>query len=166
MKKRCHQATALLSPCRTYRYELVRAWDDSKPLLTWCMLNPSTADETVDDPTIRKCIGFADRWGYGSIRVVNLFALRATEPRELKWHPDPVGPENESVLSALTGDVVAAWGGSIPRTPRADILARLALRSARWCLGTTRAGEPRHPLMLGYAAERQSFGLGNRKDQR
>ncbi|MDB5297796.1 MAG: hypothetical protein JWO31_3779 [Phycisphaerales bacterium] len=75
------RAAAVLSPCERYRYVLHRWWDESKPAVCWLMLNPSTADAATDDPTIRKCCGFARAWGAGGIAVVNLFALRATDPR-------------------------------------------------------------------------------------
>jgi hypothetical protein len=75
---------AELSACRTYRYRLWRQWDADLAPVVWVMLNPSTADESADDPTIRKCIGFAQRWGYGGIEVVNLYAYRSPDPRQLK----------------------------------------------------------------------------------
>jgi len=82
--------SAVLSDCGTYRYSLTRRWSPG-PLLGWVMLNPSRADALVDDPTIRRCVGFARRWGFAGIVVRNLYALRATDPRELSRHPAPVG---------------------------------------------------------------------------
>jgi hypothetical protein len=123
------------------------------------MLNPSTADADVDDPTIRRCIGFSRQWGYGGICVVNLFAFRATDPKELKEAEDLVGPENEKLLRKLSRPVVVGWGGRIPRTARADFLARILKDKARremvgwFCLGKTKMGEPRHPLMLPYSVQ-------------
>ncbi|MEO8632426.1 MAG: DUF1643 domain-containing protein, partial [Chloroflexota bacterium] len=104
---------AVFSGDRRYRYRLWRRWELSRPLIAFCMLNPSTADERSDDPTIRRCIGFARDWGYGGVEIVNVFALRATDPRELRRLRDPVGPRNDSyVLDAAerAASVVIAWG--------------------------------------------------------
>ena len=121
------------------------------------MLNPSTADAEEDDPTIRRCIGFAGNMGYGGIEVVNLFAYRATNPKALADARDPVGPENdEAILEAMkgTGIVVCAWGalhfdGLADRVGEVlALLKRANLVTA--CLALTQDGEPRHPLYLGY----------------
>ncbi len=93
--------SAVLSECARYRYRLDRAWerdDHGLGTVTWVMLNPSTADADVDDPTIRRCIGFSKAWGYNALTVVNLFAWRATSPRDLCAVEDPVGPDNEAHL--------------------------------------------------------------------
>ena len=132
-----------------YRYSLTRQWS-SGPRVCWIMLNPSTADADQDDPTIRRCIGFSRTWGFGELVIVNLFALRATNPRELKRHVDPVGAGNEreigmaSRTSALT---VAAWGvhGAFLQ---GGARARARLGSRICHLGLTRDGHPRHPLYL------------------
>lgn len=159
---------ALISPCGLYRYYLVRRWDDDHGELRWCMLNPSVADADADDPTVRKCVGFAKRWGFGSIRIVNLFAFRATDPRGLIDAADPVGPDNVQHLEEiLRTPVVVAWGGSLPNSMIArEAVANVAALAATprpqhsspfgwWCLGTTKGGQPRHPLMLAYSTERQ-----------
>lgn len=118
------------------------------------MLNPSTADARTDDPTIRRCMDFARRWGYAQLRVVNLFALRATDPRALgRVRPAgrAVGPRNDTVLRRevrKADTVVAAWGAHGTLHDRAARV-RALLPEARWlCLGTTKAGQPRHPLRL------------------
>ncbi len=111
------EKSAILSPCRLYRYELWRRWSDA-PAAAFIGLNPSTADELVDDPTIRKCIAYAQRWGYGALCMVNLFAFRATQPRDMMAAADPIGPENDKHLRSLAlrslevgGPlVIAAWG--------------------------------------------------------
>ena len=106
-------ASSVLSDCEKYRYSLTRVWDDNKPRVLFIMLNPSTADAEKDDPTIRRCMGFAKDWGYGGIYVVNLFALRATNPKDLLKAPFVVGVENEKWfrrMSALAHLVVCAWG--------------------------------------------------------
>lgn len=161
---------ALISPCGLFRYYLVRRWDDDHGELRWCMLNPSVADADTDDPTVRKCTGFAKRWGFGSIRIVNLFAFRATNPRDLLKANDPVGPDNAQHLEEiLRTPVVVAWGGSLPKSMIAreivKSVTRLAERNvptptnpwAWWCLGRTKGGEPRHPLMLSYDTAREPW---------
>jgi hypothetical protein len=145
---------AVLSPCGTYRYTLDRVWDASLPTALFIMLNPSTADASEDDPTIRRCRSFATREGCGGLTVVNLFALRATNPDALTTHPDPIGPDNDTrILLALSKEpavVIAAWGANPYATTRAtQIAGLLARRGTRaQCLGVTRSGAPRHPLYV------------------
>jgi hypothetical protein len=142
---------AAFSPDRRYRYRLWRRWDRSRPVVTFVMLNPSTADERRDDPTIRRCIGFARRWGFGGAEVVNLFALRATDPRELRTVRDPVGPENDRHIRraiARAALVVLAWGTHGAVAQRARAVGLVASPRRPRCLGWTRSGEPRHPLYL------------------
>lgn len=142
---------AVLSPCGLYRYRLLRVWDDSLPLCAFVMLNPSTADATSDDPTVRRCIGYARAWGCGSLVVVNLFAFRATSPDDMMAAADPVGPDNDRHIEAATGrchHVVVAWGnhGSF-KSRGAEV--RFLLRHRRLNhLGLTRTGQPKHPLYL------------------
>jgi hypothetical protein len=150
--------TAILSECGTYRYVLERhivpARHMEHPLL-FVMLNPSTADAETDDPTIRKCMGFARRWGCTDLTVVNLFALRATTPTDLRSHPDPVGPLNDEHIRLMVrfhrerrAPIVAGWGAD----PFARARARHILRSFGPfdCLGMNNDGSPRHPLYLPY----------------
>ena len=141
-------STATLSPCRTYRYSLTREWGRGLAVL-FVGLNPSTADETMDDPTIRRCISFARDWGYARLHMANLFAFRATEPRDMKNASDPVGPENDRHLLALANDsalTVAAWGvhGTFGGRHNAvrGMLPRLHY------LRLTKDGHPGHPLYL------------------
>lgn len=143
---------ALFSRDGRYRYRLWRSWDPSRPRIAFCMLNPSTADEHVDDPTIRRCIGFARDWGYGGVEIVNLFAFRATDPRELRATRDPIGRRNDSYLVAAaerSSAVVVAWGvhGAL-RSRGAATLTLLSPRARLLALGWTHGGEPRHPLYL------------------
>lgn len=145
-------ATARLSDCGAYRYELGRRWARG-PSVLFIMLNPSTADATQDDPTIRRCIGFAKSWQMGALGVVNLFALRATDPAALRTAPDPVGPLNDDAIhDAIVSSrvVVAAWGAHAMAAERAAVVAEMAANASRplCCLGTTKAGHPRHPLYL------------------
>jgi len=145
-------AGATFSRDRRYRYRLWRRWDLSLPVVAFCMLNPSTADEQRDDPTIRRCIGFAHDWGYGGVEIVNLFAFRATDPRALRHAADPVGCHNDRHLARAARRatlVVTAWGA------RADVRrARRAMRvlsgqrRSLAHLGLTRSRQPRHPLYL------------------
>ena len=141
-----------------YRYRLWRRWDRSKPVVAFVMLNPSSADGRRDDPTIRRCIGFARAWGFGGIDVVNLFAYRASEPRRLREVDDPVGPDNARYLrrAIRRADlVVLAWGA------HAVAAGLLSLPRAR-CLGLTRAGQPRHPLYLPRDARHVSVRAARR----
>lgn len=145
----CSESTAIISSCGTYRYRLTRRWDD-RPMLGWIMVNPSSADDDADDPTIRRCKGFAAAWGFGGIVVCNLYALRSTDPSALRTHPDPVGPDNDEHLVASTEALtVAAWGvhGAGERSTRVRVLFDQAGRPL-YHLGLTRSGQPRHPLYL------------------
>lgn len=147
---------AIISPCGTYRYHLWRRWDECLPTMVWVMLNPSTADASEDDPTIRRCIGFAKREGCGGISVRNVFALRATDPSELAKHPDPFGPENEEHLGharnvSLMTILVLGWGAKLTAPRLRSYYQRAAVSlvcQKAHCFGTTKDGDPRHPLYL------------------
>jgi len=143
--------TATFSPCRKYRYSLFRWWDKSKPYVMFIGLNPSTADETKDDPTIRRCIGFARKWGYGGVCMANIFAFRATDPLEMKSFEDPVGPDNNEWLKKLAsgaGEVVAAWGvHGVHLGRNVDVRGLIPFMM---CIGTTKDGHPKHPLYIPY----------------
>ncbi|MGB3691596.1 MAG: DUF1643 domain-containing protein [Spirulinaceae cyanobacterium] len=135
-----------------YRYWLLREWDTNAPKLTFIMLNPSRADATKDDPTLRRCIGFAQSWGYGSLEVVNLFGYRASKPVTLQNVKDPVGPENDCYLekSVKSADkIIVAWGNrGILRNRCTDVLERITGFKPLYCLGITQGGCPFHPLYL------------------
>jgi hypothetical protein len=132
-----------------YRYTLRRTWEPDLPVVLFVGLNPSTADETHDDPTIRRCVGFARRWGYGGLIVVNLFAWQTTDPRALRKAIDPVGLENDAWI--LRGQeeadrVVAAWGnGGTFRGRAGEVLPRLR---EPYALGINQSGQPVHPLYV------------------
>lgn len=158
-------AGANISPCRKYRYELTRLWCGSAAaarVLTWIMLNPSTATALTDDPTIRKCIGFSKRWGFDGLRVVNLFAYRSTHPEVLRHVADPFG-DNSEWLRSVRAPAVAAWGAIDDRLERdwsavpAHCLLDAIFGGELVCLGQTKQGHPRHPLMLPYRTERQPW---------
>jgi hypothetical protein len=138
---------AKFSDCRQYRYALWRIWDESKPYAMFIGLNPSTADETEDDPTIKRCINFAKEWGYGGLCMANLFAYRATDPSNMFAAQNPIGPQNDFWLENLTkeaGIIVAAWGNDGSHLGRSK--AVLALIPNLHCLKVNKSGEPAHPL--------------------
>jgi hypothetical protein len=147
---------AEISPCGSYRYLLSRdPLSGSRPersSAVFCMLNPSTADAAQDDPTIRRCRGFARSWGCAGLVVVNLYALRSTKPDALWSHADPIGPLNDQWLQRVArenGEVVCAWGANARADRVAAAVAIFRSAGARlWCLGTTASGAPRHPLYV------------------
>lgn len=154
---------AVLSPCGRYRYALTREWAPGRRV-AWLMLNPSTADASKDDPTIRKCVGFSTRWGFGRLDVVNVAAFRATDPKALyaarRSGVDVVGPDNaehiERVLRAADL-VVVAWGANDTSGFPAATDAYLGGFPRVSCLGRTKNGAPNHPLMLAYATPLDSY---------
>lgn len=153
------ESTATVSECGKFRYDLTRVWDRSKPRLMWLMYNPSTADGAEDDPTIRRVVGFAAKFGAGGVVVGNLFAYRATLPKDLRRATDPVGPECDSYLRRHAVEsriVVAAWGSLAATGKRPMLRARPPrvrqmldeIGAKVFHLGLTTAGHPRHPLFL------------------
>lgn len=145
---------AILSPCRRWRYLLWRRWDEDAPVCAFIGLNPSTADETVNDQTVSKCVRYAKAWGYGAMWMLNLFAFRATDPKVMKaQHGNAVGPRNDEYLTACgkrASVVVAAWGCHGTFRDR-----ELTVRRMMWasgidlsCLRETKDGHPQHPLYL------------------
>lgn len=162
-------AAAVFSPDRAYRYLLRRTWEPLTESLLFVMLNPSTANALVDDHTIRRCTYYAKRHRYGGMSVVNLFALRATDPRQLLEHPDPAGPDNWRVLTTLAIRdpgrlVVAAWGAYDRRLGMfGDQVALLFTERGHTLhrLGTlTAAGYPRHPARLANDVELEVYRPG------
>lgn len=153
---------AVISDCGRYRYLLRRTWSHAKPRLLYVMLNPSTADASLDDATIRSCVRLADGHGYGSIEVVNVFAWRATDPKELLTASDPVGPNNQNAVEAaiMRCDVVVfAWGAFPPAHERSTYIRNLVSshRPAAYCFGKTKAGAPKHPLYIKSGTPLQVF---------
>lgn len=156
---------ATLSECRSYRYALWRRWNDSRirdieskdlgpdfsRMVAFIGLNPSTADETADDPTIRRCIGFAKLWGFDGMCMLNLFALRATDPEEMKRHSEPIGVHNDACLRRgvrLFGKTIACWGVHGSHMNRHYAIRGFIQPSQLWHLGLTKSGQPKHPLYL------------------
>ena len=143
----------MISACGRYRYLLRRSWDFDRMRALFVMLNPSTADAEIDDPTIRSCARLCRSWGYGSFEVVNLFGWRATDPSELAKAASPVGPDNDSIAACAIArcDVaIAAWGAHSMAERRTDAMRRLIehSRPAVFCLGSTKSGAPKHPLYI------------------
>lgn len=146
---------AVISKCRNFRYFLKRNTGLKQPMIggvLFVMLNPSTADASTDDPTLRRCIGFAKKWESSSVVVANLYAYRATNPKDLLNTEDPVGPRNNGWLYRLLSeydDVVCAWGANA-KPDRVEQFMTLAAESQcrTRCLGITKHGAPRHPLYI------------------
>jgi hypothetical protein len=137
------------SSISTYRYRLVRSWLPVLPTVVFVLCNPSTADDETDDPTTRRCVGFARGWGFGSLEIVNLFARRAVGPSALRGVADPVGPGNDpAIRAAVAGGalVVAGWGAFGGYQGRDRQVLALLGGTPMCCLGRTRCGRPRHPL--------------------
>ena len=159
---------AIISPCGMYRYTLHRRVECTlrwvKPVL-FVMLNPSTADATKDDPTIRRCISFTKALGGTSLTVVNLFAFRSSSPEALKLAPDPVGPDNdnhirEQIERHSLGIIIAAWGAHKFTLSREFQVYNYG--HPKWsCLGKTKGGSPRHPLYVRSNTELQEFKAFN-----
>jgi hypothetical protein len=142
---------AVISDCERYRYALHRRWQIGGRSVLWVMLNPSTADAEIDDPTIRRCIGFSQAWGFDSLMVGNLYALRSTQPAALWTANDPVGPDNDAHLRAMAKEaeqIVCAWGANA-KAARADVvIALLREYGPVSALRMTKGGAPSHPLYL------------------
>jgi hypothetical protein len=156
------EGSARFSRCGRYRTTLERWWDRSLPAALFVGLNPSTADAARNDPTVRRCIGFAWSWGYGGLFVANAFALRSTDPAGLLEVDDPVGAGNDAAIRTAAQRaalVVAAWGaGGALHKRGAAVAAILAGVGPVWCLGRTQAGFPRHPLYVRAAQRLERFG--------
>ena len=151
--------SAEFSTDRVFRYALYRTWDRDKLKVMFIGLNPSTADEDVDDPTIRRCTRFAAAWGYGGLIMTNLFALRATDPRVMVSHLAPIGPANDLWLrrsAQMASLVIAAWGNHGGHLKRD--LAVLSLLPRMMCLGLTKKGKPKHPLYLPSGTQLSMMG--------
>lgn len=143
------QRSASFSRCRRYRYQLRRRWIDGKGTCVFIGLNPSVADANSDDPTIRRCMGFARDWGYRQLLVVNLFAFRTAHPAVLRKADDPVGPNNQRALTSACRSadiIVAAWGANGSFNDQANKLSKVWKKHILYCFATTNQGHPVHPL--------------------
>lgn len=167
MIRRTHQSEtaqsyADYSDCEVYRYRLHRQWDAEKPQLTYVMLNPSKATERHNDPTIERCQRRATALGFGGMMICNLFALRATDPADLRRAADPIGPETDETLREAcesSDRILCAWGVHGTLLDRASgVLALLQdLTTPLSHLGLTKHGHPRHPLYVSYATQPQPW---------
>jgi hypothetical protein len=151
-------SVAIYSECQNYRYALTRVWQGAAAKVLFVMLNPSTATEIQNDPTVERCERRARSLGFGGFRVCNIFAWRATDPRNMRAQSDPVGPGNDAaILEACdwADDIICAWGTHgehMARGPAVEKLLRetgLPLKH----LGLSKAGHPKHPLYIGYAVQ-------------
>jgi hypothetical protein len=146
------EATATFSPCLTWRYNLTRRWADG-PLLRFIMLNPSTATAFVLDPTVNRCVGRARAMGYAGLLVQNIFALRSTDPKGLKVHPEPIGALNDAYLrdpGEEVGQTIVAWGTHAKFMNRGAQVMQMLADSGQdlLCLAVTKDGYPGHPLYI------------------
>lgn len=153
-------STAVYSDCERYRYTLTRIWDPGGRRAMFVMLNPSTATEVQNDPTVERCERRARALGFGGFRVTNIFAWRDTDPAALRAAADPVGPANDAALAescAWAGTIICGWGAHGAHRDRgrtAEALLRATGRPLHH-LGLTKHGHPRHPLYIGYATQPQ-----------
>ena len=147
---------AIYSDCEAYRYLLQIVWDESAPMAMFVMLNPSTATELANDPTVERCEIRARRADFGGVCIGNIFAYRATDPRELQRVADPIGAGNDAIIArhaGLAGAVICAWGNHGVLLGRGEAVHAM-LRGqvgALWHLGLNKSGQPKHPLYISYA---------------
>lgn len=151
-------STAVYSDCERYRYSLTRIWDPDGGKALFVMLNPSTATEVQNDPTVERCERRARALGFGAFRVTNIFAWRDTDPRAMRRAADPVGPDNDTAIlegADWADRVIAAWGthgAHLGRGPAVEALLRGTGRPL-FHLGLSKAGHPKHPLYIAYARQ-------------
>lgn len=153
-------STAVYSECERYRYALTRIWDADGRRAHFVMLNPSTATEVQNDPTVERCERRARTLGFGSFTVTNIFAWRDTDPRGMKAASDPIGPENDAAIiraSEKANQIIAAWGthgAHLGRGAHVEQLLR-TLGKPLYHLGLSKAGHPKHPLYISYTQHPQ-----------
>jgi hypothetical protein len=150
---RVFERSAVISDCGRYRYRLWRKWANTERMpVMWVMLNPSTADASIDDPTIRRCIKFSQQWGYGAMWVGNLYAFRATNPKDCPiGTSEAIGPENDRHMYQMaiqSAQVICAWGANQPSFPN---IRQIQCPGGYWHLGLTANRQPKHPLARGKA---------------
>ena len=163
MITRTHQkgdapSVAVYSDCERYRYLLTRTWDPTGRKALFIMLNPSTATEVQNDPTVERCERRARTLGFGGFRVTNIFAWRATDPRDMRAAGDPIGPENDAAIlqsCPWADQVICAWGthgAHLDRGAAVEALLR-ATKLPLFHLGLSKAGYPKHPLYIAYSEQ-------------
>lgn len=157
-------STAVYSPCERYRYLLTRVWNPAGPKALFVMLNPSTATEFQNDPTVERCERRARTLGFGAFRVTNIFAFRATDPRVMRAQDDPVGPANDAAIRDSAMDwadrIICAWGthgAHLDRGARVESILRGTGRPL-FTLGLSKDGHPKHPLYIGYDRQPEPWG--------
>ncbi|MFT5065797.1 MAG: hypothetical protein ACJAXK_001378 [Yoonia sp.] len=152
------RSTAIYSDCERYRYSLTRVWDDTGKRALFVMLNPSTATEVQNDPTVERCERRSRALGFGAFRVTNIFAWRDTDPRDMRAAADPIGPENDATIlegADWADTVLAAWGTHgvhRDRGPQVEAMLRDTLNPL-FTLGITKHGHPKHPLYIAYTQQ-------------
>ena len=157
------ESLAVYSPCEAYRYALTRIWNSAAPRAVFVMLNPSTATEVQNDPTVERCERRARALGFGGFRVVNIFAYRATDPRVMRAQADPVGPGNDAALVEAVGwgdQIICAWGNHGAHLRRGAAVEALLRAQGKplFHLSLTKEGAPKHPLYIGYAVQPELWG--------
>lgn len=169
MITRTHQkgdaaSVAVYSDCEAYRYTLTRVWDPEGRKALFVMLNPSTATEVQNDPTVERCERRARALGFGAFQVTNIFAYRATDPKVMRAASDPVGPENDSAISQgaqWADQIICAWGthGAFgERGAKVEALLRDTGLDL-YHLGLSKAGHPKHPLYIAYTQQPEPWSL-------
>ncbi len=156
-------STAVYSDCECYRYSLTRIWDVAGRKALFVMLNPSTATEVQNDPTVERCERRARALGFGAFQVTNIFAWRDTDPRKMRAAVDPVGPENDAAILAgvnWADQIIAAWGTHGAHLDRGPAVERLLRGTGRplFHLGLTKDGHPKHPLYIAYTQQPEPWG--------
>ncbi len=155
-------SVANYSDCKKYRYDLTRVWDPEGRKVLFVMLNPSTATEVQNDPTVERCERRARALGFGAFRVCNIFAYRATDPKDMRAQADPVGPLNDAAIREgvdWADEVVAAWGAHGEHLERGAAVEALLRETGTRPkhLGLTKAGHPKHPLYIGYSVQPEAW---------
>jgi len=158
-------STAVYSDCERYRYSLTRIWDPAGRKALFVMLNPSTATEVQNDPTVERCERRARALGFGAFQVTNIFAWRDTDPRKMRAAKDPIGPQNDQAIldgARWADQVVTAWGthgAHLNRGPEVEALLRDAGHDL-YHLGLSKAGHPKHPLYISYSQSPERWAAG------
>lgn len=152
------KSTAIYSDCERYRYALTRVWDEAGKKVLFVMLNPSTATEVQNDPTVERCERRARALGFGAFRVTNIFAWRDTDPRNMRAADEPIGFENDAAILAgveWADCVVAAWGTHGAHLDRGAAVTAVLRQTGRavHSLGLTKDGHPKHPLYISYSQQ-------------
>lgn len=156
------EQSATISEDQQYRYSLTRKVSDGERIVLFVGLNPSTADAKLDDPTIRRCVGFAKLWGFSWLLMGNVYAFRSTDPKNLQIVENPVGPRNRDELDKMMAAselVIAAWGNN-PLTAEAKEIADWVVKQGKVkCLGQNKNGTPKHPLYIAASTEPRELSI-------